>query len=57
MHLKGEVGVFTTCALYEKRYHNMLIVMVDGDGVPKDISYCEPDSWPETCSGFCSKED
>jgi len=51
MWLKGEVGVpgACSCSIYSKRYENMLIVMVDDDGKPRDISYCEPSSWPECC--------
>lgn len=56
MHLQGEVGTFTTCAMYEKRYENMLIVMVDADGKAADLSYCEPSAWPVACKG-CSPED
>lgn len=38
-HLKGEVGGFTTCDVYDKRYTNMPIVMTSPSGARVD-AYC-----------------
>ena len=55
--LRGEVGKVggCTCAVYDQRYDQMLIFMLNPAGEPVKVDYCVNFSnpWPECCSVYC----